>query len=330
MNNTHQRRWSTMPLAVIGVGVIVFGLIAGCARNLMLAVPISIDPNSTGGTKLEGTSDIWLSGDYNFSISPKGNWILFQSNEGDSFSPVYVLLDIATQTRNEIVFSQRAEELTQDARGPYKLEFDLVGCWDEDESKVFVPSSDLQTLFYAEIGVSTVQWNVLEDVSREKFRQYYECPELSSNTSSIIQIKNMSDREVQLVDVRNSEKIVARHRTGVTTSRIIVDGLSISPDGKWLSYVVHQFRGSFVGASQGYIVDLTSPTAVHPRLLADPVFGPARWDSSSHMVYAVARTLSGNINIYQWKVNDEAQTSFDSLSLLYPPDSTRIPIRPSK
>ncbi|MEX0895973.1 MAG: hypothetical protein WDZ94_03470 [Patescibacteria group bacterium] len=299
MSTENRLRWLGILLSFVILVGTLFLLVRNYFPQLTQAIPIGFSPSLSGGKLLIGTDDISASGGQNFSLSPDGNKLIFQSKKGTPFLPTYVLIDLATQARREISFSPQAQAMLDQRAGP----LGRTGCWDTEGKKVFLPGSDMMTLYFAEVESTQIQWEIIKNPSEDEYQLYYECPNWSAyEIPSVVQVTQLSDREAHIIDVRDPGKILARHKTGLTTSRILIDELTISPDGNWLGYTVHQYRGSFVGATQGYILNISSAETAEPQLLANPVFGPFQWDPQRNSVYTAARGLSKDSSIYQWSL----------------------------
>jgi len=85
--------------------------------------------------------------------------------------------------------------------------------------------------------------------------------------------------------------------------RVAIVNLHISPNRKLVSYVLDQYRGSFVGSSKGYVLMLNKENE-DPILLGRSVYGPLRWSSDSSEVYGAVGGEGEEIVIVKWKISD--------------------------
>ena len=284
---------SLILIAILVVG----GAIYFFDWRILLGGPKTVDPSNTAVEFLEGTNDIRITGEQNFSISPDGTWILYYSEQGNPFEPVYVLYDIEKRERHGVGLSSRAKDLAAEGRGPLRD----IGCWDRSGEKVVLREEII--LFALDVSSNHLEWEVLENVDAATLSYYRNCPSTSPQFESKVKVNQASPKEVHLVDAQNPERILATHEAhGATVHRILIQYPTISPDGKHVAYIVTEFRGTFVASSYGYILDITPESPTEAKPLADPVFGPIRWSPDSAFVYASAREFRKGDGIYRWRI----------------------------
>jgi hypothetical protein len=263
---------------------------------------------SLSGERLAGTDDIRPQGYEAFSISPDSKWLVFPSDRGNVLAPAYSsanapayeLYDIEKRQPSSIGLSARVQALTAQGRGP----LGRAGCWDSDSRRVFLPGDRI--LFVADLRSKPLQWDVSESVGLQEFRRYYDCKDASPDATSIVRTLARSPRQVDIVATANPGRVLASHSAPWHVGRIDIRFLTVSPNRERVSYVVTEYRGSFVAASKGYVLQLTSPSAQKPRQLSDRVIGPIRWSSDNAFAYAcVTDARSGKAAIYRWRVSDE-------------------------
>jgi hypothetical protein len=255
-----------------------------------------VDPIRTGGEALPGTEDIRPPGwEENFSISPDGLWLVYPSEHGTPFTPVYGFYDLTRHTRHEIGLSERARELAAEGHGPLMR----AGCWDPDGRRVVLPGDGV--LFVATVGSNPLEWMV-ETADQEARRFYYDCPNRAGEADSHVRFLQRSARAIDVVDARDSTRVLARHRLGLLiVERMAVSYPTLAPDGSKVAYVVRNFFG-FGGLSYGYVLDLASGLHAKPRLLAAPVYGPIHWSPDSHVAYACVGYGRQGTSVYRWTI----------------------------
>lgn len=301
--DSYYTKFSLSKLILMFGGILIIAAGVGCSgwQNLTTDNPTTGDQGSSNmsGEKLAGTDDILPQGDQNFSVSPDGIWILYPIARTNPFEPAYILYDLKKQERHEIGLSARVRDLAAEGRGPLVR----AGCWSPDGTQVFLPGNNI--LYVLDVGSTNLQWDVIEQVDSQEFLYYYECPSLSpDDITSIIRVYQPSDLEIQLVDVQNPEIILARHQAlGIGVNRIDFQYPTVSPDGNQIAYIVNEYRGSFIGSSQGYILNIILEEPAGPQFLANPIFGPVRWSPDNNFVYASASGSSDSKGIYRWEVN---------------------------
>jgi hypothetical protein len=282
-------------LAVVGVGSIGWKILVS-DDSMTIDEGIMVDPGTMGGKKLTGTDDVRL----NFSVSPDGKWLLYDSLDGSAFNPIYVLYNTKEQKRHEIKLSHRALEIADSGLGTLG-----AGCWNADSTQVFLSTALVNpyTLFMLDVRTKELQMEVLEDAGKSKWQYYDECSTLSE-PSSLVRAVQHSPREIHIVDAGNPQKILARHKAGILMHNFeITETLSYSPDGTRVAYIVGGAR--FFGTPpRGYVLDLKSAGAGHPKLLGAPTYEPILWGPDSNTVYASVGD-GDDISIYVWKLNVE-------------------------
>lgn len=284
-------------IAVIFVLFLIIGGLFYGGWNIISSGTTVEEPTRTGGVELMGTDDISSANDRDFSLSPDGKWLTYLAEPGNPFEPKYVLYDIQKQEKRAIGLSPRARELAREGSGPLTR----AGCWNSDGTRVFLPGS---FLFFANTVSRELQWEVNEKADAQESRYYYECPLHSPEVASLIKIIQKSPKEIEIVDARNPQRIFARHETdNPTIDRIAIRDMTASFDSHWITYVLEQYRGSFIAPSRGYILNISLSETPAPRLLTAPVFGPIFWSPDNTTVYASTR-LGDERGIYRWKTDE--------------------------
>ncbi|HLB60890.1 MAG TPA: hypothetical protein VJL83_04780 [Patescibacteria group bacterium] len=140
-----------------------------------------------------------------------------------------------------------------------------------------------------------------ETAEIEVREQYFDCPqralqEARQEANTVVQTVTDSSHQFDLVDARNPENILVRHKSRSANYTVHLGHVSISPSGTYMAYVVQGGSGGWVNPSRGYVLDVTAKNA-SPRLLGASVYGPIKWSPDSTVVYA-----SLDDAIYQWDV----------------------------
>ena len=82
--------------------------------------------NGSSAKMLPSTDNIKVSAETNFSISPNGQWLFYQSNTGNPFAPVYILYDLKTYQPYQVNLSLVTSTLAAEGRGPLEKKWVLA------------------------------------------------------------------------------------------------------------------------------------------------------------------------------------------------------------
>lgn len=261
-------------------------------------------PLRTNSKLLAGTTDVSVAGDVNFSPSPSGRLMVYLSNQGTPFMPLYILYDIDNQLRYEIGYSAAALQLAEQGLGP----LNQLACWHPTETQVMLPAGD-GVFFVASLDKiagesqqdSRIVWQVIEGEAVERSQQEFECPNESEAEDLPLMVRQLSPRDVELVLRSDPTILLAHHQaSGPLTSEIRISHLAISPDRQQVSYLVTEYQGSFVLPTQGFRLNLAPQEQRQPFLLAAPVYGPLRWAGDSHILYGTVNDRDLGTGIFRW------------------------------
>jgi hypothetical protein len=261
---------------------------------------IGAAPGAISTDRLVGTDDVSPIGDQAFSISPDGKWLLYPSSRGNILAPAYVLYNVEKRQATRISLSAKVQALAAQGRGP----LGRAGCWEPDSTRVFLPGDRI--LFVADPRPAAPRWDVNESVSVTEFRRYYDCKGTLPEPGTIVRTVTVSPREVKIVSATDPGRVFASHRaTRADVDRVLIRFPTVASNRRSLSYVVIEYGGSFLIASTGYVLNLTSAAAQKPLLLADHVLGPVLWSPDAVFAYACTSESRGAKAIYRWRMIDE-------------------------
>lgn len=288
--NPHFSR-PVLPLRAGGLSQVLVALWAGLLAVFLGACTADVDPSSTGGYQLPGSSDIDPQGENNFFVSPRGRFLLYESRRSDPFAPRFIVYDLTAQEPRRIELDPEAQRLSSEGRGPR-----LASCrWARDETLVILAGDS--HFFLAKLDQRSPRFRALR--SLDGVEADFGSPELRAPTRIVI--KKSGDREVRLVDRQTSE-VLARHTAdepGVT--RIEIRHPALAPGERYLAYTVATYRTTFAGPSQAFILDLDRSRDGEPVRVATPVFGPVRWHPEQATFFACVRNRKGEtLGIFRW------------------------------
>lgn len=243
-------------------------------------------PEASGGHRLPGTEDVRPEGELSFSLSPDGEWILYPSQRGTPFEPVFVAYRVATGESWDIALDDRATALATAGQGP-DMKMD---CWSQNGGQILLPGAS--ATFVAEVPPGDLRWRVEPGlVSRPS-------PRVSNSRFSLTRPSLL---EVALVDAARGHRVLARHRAqDALATGLNIDHMAPSPDGRYLAYVVVEVQGSFSTAPMAFLLDIQRDSQVEPKLLAAPVVGPVQWAPDGAKAYAFVRGTARTQGIYRW------------------------------
>ncbi len=248
-------------------------------------------------TRLPQTDDILVQGEANFSLSPNGQWLFFQSNQGRATAPLYILYDIAGQVRYPIGMTPEVGALLNEGRGFLQH----IGCWQADSARLFLPGVDTTTVFVTAVGIAQPQWSVSARLSRDEFRRIYECPTQTSDPTTIVQVAQPSAQRIDLLDAQTGNQVLATHESTPLESRIALTYLAVAPDQTALAYVLTGYRGSFIARAEGFVLSRTAGAA-GPQRLAEKIVGPLRWGPQGKVIYGVVGQKNGALSLSAWSI----------------------------
>lgn len=263
---------------------------------LILLTACGASDNALPGTKLAGTEDVLVHGDWNFSISPNGRWMTYLSEDSSLNEPIYILYNLETQEKRIVTLSAKMVESISEGKTPTRRS----PCWSEDSSQFHLIGNFL--LFTADVSSQNPQWMVSETYDNAMFNYVYNCPRQNQNVDHLVRVDRISDLEVAIVQVTNNQ-VLARHKTskfGVTY--LAVEYFAHSPNANYVGYIVSELRGSFSGDSWGYIVSLLPETSANPILVSLSPLGPFRWGIRDESFYGVTSENQSKEGIYQWNI----------------------------
>ncbi len=300
----HAPFWSPKNLYVFLI--FCFLIILGCSTN--------IDPTTTDGEKLPGTEDV--SGNPSFTMSPDGHWIFYSyifSNK-----PVFVLYDVMGQSRKEISLSPKAKEVIARKSPPLYGR----GCWNPEGNRMYIPGA-YSSLFFVDVESEYISLQVDTNPDEKENDYYFECSGLGYSKvrqgglthtfekdrlrrEQKVRIQEGPGREILLVDAKDPNRVLARHKDGILSDIIGINTISLSPDGRYLAYdmPINGVLG-FSGPTPLYVLDLESDAK--PVLLAATFYGPARWSPDGQWIYAwidAGGVEEEKKGIYRWNTKE--------------------------
>ncbi len=246
-------------------------LVVGCSTRKL--------PEDTGGERLPHTDRI-RSTQPVFLISPNGQWLLFEE-EGTPLQPELVLYSLLDESPTPIG--------NPDARGSH---VPLLGAtrWSEDGAVAWSLGG---VVFELDTRRRPLEFVRIPD--REDLPPWPVGPEPADFGLRVVRA---SSREVRLETLAPS-RVLAVHRVrGVNEGWINLEGVTVSPDGSFASYLVVALRGgTFTAQSRGFLLDLHGESK--PRLLADPMSDPV-FHPRERILFAEAKGKDGRYAIYRW------------------------------
>ena len=249
----------------------------------LTACATASDPGNSGGQGLPGTEGASCSGERPLFLSPDGRWLVYESVEGNPFAPVFVFIDVRHMQRRAAGLTAAAAKLAQEGRGP-----DLRGCWSRDSAVAYLPG---HSVWFA----ADVRQNDLKLVPVKQ-------PDCTRDDPGALELQNqVRQRTATSVQIENRDgRVLAEHwAQDAAADRIDARFLSRSPDGRFLSYVVTEYRGSFTAPTAGYVLQL-SPTGRPPKLLGAPVFGAPVWGVGGDLYACTGRRDRSLPRIMRW------------------------------
>jgi hypothetical protein len=252
-------------------------LAAGCAG--------AADPAVSGGRRLPGTEDASCRGDEPLQISPDGRWLLYESAAGDPFQPVFVFYDLEVEQGRPTTLSPAAADLAAEGRGPV-----LPAVWGAEPGAVVFPGHG--AAFAARPAAGDFELVPAPPAPRS--------PPVPRAAPAGFEVRHDGPRRLSLVAAGGD--VLATHAAeDPSVDRLEAGPLRPSPDGAFLTYVLHRYRGSFAAPPTAFLVDLTPPHRP-PRRLAAPVYGAPVWDRRGRL-YACGRALDGSgteFHVVRW------------------------------
>ncbi len=237
------------------------------------------------GSLIPGTEDVRPRGEANFLLSPDSRRLLFRSNRDTPFQPIYVLVDLETLDRREILLGPEATQLVGEGRGPVQSSWR----WSRDSVEVLLHNET--HFFIADVSVPAPIWSVSRTYERQRLAQESQRP--------IAIIRQQHENEALLLSADDPSRVLARY-TRMVDTRVKIVHLTQAPDGSAVSYVVESFVVGFPAPSTGYVLFRHGAQWSDPVKLAAPVFGPVRWSSDSSTFYACARADRSQLGIHRW------------------------------
>lgn len=244
--------------------------------------------SAVAGQPLAGTSDLEAMEETNFSVSPGGEWILYRSNRGSAFNPVFVLYDIAAEQGWDIPMSPQAQEAAEEGRGPLMT----VSCWSLDQAAAGLRGDG--RLFRTELPPGEVMWYVAPPDLQWR-------PWPPASTSAPYAVRQESRRLVALVNVSTGEVLETHRAQSLTATGIRAEHLSLSPDRAYLTYAVSEEQGSFTLPTRGYLLPLHAGPPGEALLLAVGVLGPVRWHPDGDVLFAA---IGRDHGLFRWSLSD--------------------------
>lgn len=277
MRSHHERCSRRAGLGRTGAVSLAGLLAAGCAG--------AADPAVSGGRRLPGTEDASCRGDEPLQISPDGRWLLYESAAGDPFQPVFVFYDLEVEQGRPTTLSPAAADLAAEGRGPV-----LPAVWDAEPGAVVFPGH----------GAAFAVRPAAGDFELVPAPPAPRSPPVPRAAPTGLEVRHDGPRRLSLVAAGGT--VLAEHAADdPSLDRLEAGPLRPSPDGAFLAYVLHRYRGSFAAPPTAFLVDLTPPHRP-PRRLAAPVYGAPVWDRRGRL-YACGRALDGSgteFHVVRW------------------------------
>jgi hypothetical protein len=296
-------------VAVLGGLVIIAGL-AYFLWQMLFSGSVTQNPDIHSGEIIVSPGQYNLpktGGIENFSVSPDGKWLFITADDaaGKHQYYRYILHNIETGQGEFInddqgVLPETFFETQYPLREP--------GCWDIDSQKVTLVGGDFSTLYSLAIDSPSPTWKIQKNAG-DLYDYYHNCPTRNApyEVSTLVKINQLSDKLIELTTIQAPERTLAKHKSNaLTVSRVAVSDIVVSPDGRYVSYLFDQYRGSFAAPTQGYALNLAGEPQL--KLLGSPIYKPFHWSADSMYVYAVAGGNKGQ-GIYRWQIQDSPSTS---------------------
>jgi len=121
----------------------------------------------------------------------------------------------------------------------------------------------------------------VEQFSEEEYFRYFYCTEPSLDSSSLYGIEQDSNSIVAIIDRQTGARLVTHHK-GAFETRISIDSLYLSPNHRYIAYVVKTYFGSLVRSSTGYVYD--TKLRMSRVMFPSSVNGPMMWSADSYEV----------------------------------------------
>ncbi len=282
------RRFILLTLSALGI--------CSCLQGQQFVSP-TIHNRPVMQTILPQTHDIAGNGEENFSISPDGRWLFFLSQQSTLTTPLFILYDLKDSSRYEIQLTDAVRNLIEEMRGP----LNHIGCWDESSIRIFLPSVDTTTIFVIDVADGSFRLDIHEQVSQAEYKVYYECNKPAVDPMSIVRLVQDTPQQIDILQAQTPNTQLANHHATATENRLVIDYLLLSPDQTMLTYVITGYRGSFISASRGFVLNIAARQTT-PQMLTEKVFGPLRWGPESDRIYGNVGQTGGETNIIEWQI----------------------------
>ena len=247
------------------------------------------------GEPLKGTGEARLRGE-SVSLSPNGRWLLYYSDQSTLTDPALVLFDNDRRERYKVQLSPAATALAKKRRIPYMT----GGCWDMDSSRVWLLGMQGTDLFYIAIAQERQPFMLaLAASSSVKARRAVHLCDSGKHTTPPVQVKRDGKRHLSLVDLEGNT--LAEFRARWSQTRIDVEDLTLSPSGRYLSFILTGYRGSFSTGGRGYILPLILNESISLLFMGEPIIGPLMWAPRDKYLYAFKAAGSGQGQFFRWQ-----------------------------
>lgn len=264
-----------------------------------------VSPTSTGGEVLKNTEGAMGFRSRAFTLSPDGRWLLFSLKpdrpteyRGDhelagQQLDAHRIYDLRTQQAFGVRRTPEVDEWLK-RTGVF---FTNIGCWAEQPLRVYIwggrsggvevePGSESPTWRLVPADQVPCQWpreshTPQQDTVLGEFRIGWE------------------EKVLVIREREEGGRVYARYDPiPLIGSRVRIDGLALSDDGRSLAYVVDKPTGSFVGKQMGFFVSADSDSPPHKLAgrISDIQWGKGGWlygnvmvDSGPEKAWAIAR-----------------------------------------